>query len=240
MGTNMEQNVDTNELNRRLDKLETTNRRWRTLALICVLAFTGILAGQAIRPGGSMTLDQLTIQDDQGRKRIKLYTRKGDARLELYDKQGRIRIASISAADNRSAIVHYDASGQERIVYGTGSAARQSRASVEHYDSKGNPRLAIYTQGAARSGFDLYDYKHHKRFAAVTQGAEAGVFGYDVVGKLRYNILTDARGDATMTFKDPVGRNRISLGTDIEGDARYYHWGISKKTGEWAPIREFP
>ncbi len=235
----MQGNPQPPTLNQRLDRLEKSNRRWRAVALMAAIGFSGLLFGQAVRPGGSMTLDELIIQDSQGRRRIRMYTRKGDARLELYDKQGKLRIASIAAADNRAAIVQYDAHSQERIVHGTGSAERNSRASVEHYDAQGNPRVAVYTQGSSRSGIDLYDAKQKKRLAAVTQGSESGFFGYDLLGKLRFNFITNQRGDAGLIFKDPAGRNCITVGTNVEGEARYEHWGFDKNE-HWTPVRQFP
>ena len=223
----------------RLEKLETSHRRWRMVALAAAVGFSGLLLGQTARPGGSMSLEELIIQDARGQRRIRLFTRNSEARIETYDKTGRLRIATVTTADNRAAIVQYDRDAKERIVMGTGGTDNEARASVEHYDAKGKPRLAIYTQGSERSGMDLYDQQQKKRLAAVTEGNESGLFGYDLLGKLRFNFITNRRGDAGLLFKDPAGRNRITLGTNVEGEARYEHWGHDPE-GRWKPIRQFP
>lgn len=123
-------------IEKRLDKLERSHRRWRWTASILGLLLIAILtAGQASYPK-MMTLNRLDIKDDKGSVRIRLM----DHSITLYDSKGHTRIRI--GFDGESAYVsHIDKAGVERHRTGTMMMLGDFVALTQLSDKNGRLRI---------------------------------------------------------------------------------------------------
>ena len=101
------------DLDRRVQRLETSNRRWRVAALALMALVT--VAWSAPRQAAEQIETQaLTLVDGEGNVLAELKAAEGGPALLLYDAAGIVR-ASLAHNDEATALYLRDAAGDTRV-----------------------------------------------------------------------------------------------------------------------------
>ncbi|MDZ4829541.1 MAG: hypothetical protein SGJ09_04990 [Phycisphaerae bacterium] len=149
-----------NELDRRLDRLERTARQQRCSLIALASILLGGLLLAANQSSKDATFDRIicssrAVADTDGKVRIVAATApNGNAALNFVDSDGKPQILVGTVADGSAVITSFGKNGKQRIAIGTAS---DGDAGISWYDNDGKERIVATTAPDGNAGLGLAD-----------------------------------------------------------------------------------
>lgn len=143
---------DLGELGARVQRLETSVRRWRICGLGLGLAMAVVALTAQIAGPRSMEAQAFVVRDDRGAARAQLGMSEDGPALSLYDEAGVLR-AALAVQLEGPILNLFTADGAPRVVVGE----RGTTAFVVLRDADGAPRAAMAIQEDGSPSIYLLD-----------------------------------------------------------------------------------
>jgi len=200
----------------RVEKLERSVRRWRTLVVIMMLAFVGLnLLGnvsgdeyhEVIRCKG------LKIEDGSGNVRGIFQVTNEGVGVFLHDASGRLRV-KFGMLESGPGLAYYDTKGKNRAAFGM----FENGPGIALNDTKGKTR-AKFELFEMKPKLSFYDSRGTRRIGMAVAERGQGISMYDYRGNVRTTL-----DDTGLDVRDSQKRLRIML-KQLEDGPHFKMWG---------------